>query len=180
VTGGEGAIFWPEVAERFEGVVIDGLDGLQRLLELDKRPGRRWRPPVAELVREDAGRRLERATAPYLNRSVLVLRDEAIEGLAGLLEPHGLLVPLTCADAELVAFVAPVLDLLDEESSELVRFDSGRVMDVLRPRFRDGADAHPAFRVSSMPAGPLFVSAGLAAGLADTGLLAGTDLVPVP
>ena len=175
-----GGLFWLEVAEGFEGVVIDDLASLQSLLELDRRPGRRWRPPVAELVREHAGRPLARAAAPYLNRSVLVLRDEAVEGLGRLLAPHGALVPLKCADAELVAFVAPVLDLMDEEASELVRFDSGRVMDVLRPRFREGADAHPAFRVSSMPAGPLFVSAGLAEELSGRGLLSGTSLVPVP
>ena len=68
---------------------------------------------------------------------MLVLRDRAVDSIGPILEPHGQLLPLACAEARLVVFDAQVLPgVLDEERSELVRFGTGRIMKLKVPMFR--------------------------------------------
>ena len=120
-----------------------------------------WRPmPVARLLVDDEGEPRAEADLPWLGVNVLVLHERAAGLLAPVLERHGELLPLSCPDAELWLFnVLSVVDALDEENSEMVRFDDGDILDVERYGFRAEAAAGLAlFKVPQLLRGPLFVS----------------------
>ncbi len=122
---------------------------------------------------EHDGAPLTRSDAPWLGSATLVLRAAAVVALRSLLEANGELLPVDCDEARLFLFHATrVLDVLDEERSEILRFrTSGRVMDVTRYVFRAsdlrGVDCFkiPQFRVSPTFVSERFVDAWHAAGL---------------
>ncbi|WOH53609.1 imm11 family protein [Bradyrhizobium sp. sBnM-33] len=103
---------------------------------------------------------------------MLVLREHAARVLAPLLDRSGELLPLECPEADLWLFnVLTVVDALNEEKSELVRFDDGDILDVERYVFRpELTEGLVVFKVPQLLRGPLFlgdefVSAVKAAGL---------------
>ncbi|MFC7615670.1 hypothetical protein ACFQV2_21405 [Actinokineospora soli] len=106
-----------------------------------------------------------------------MLRPAAAAALAPLLEPWGELLPLDCPDAELHLFHAlAVLDALDEDRSDIVKFDDGTVLAVDSYAFRPAAVTAPVFKVPQLLRGPLFVDERFADAAAG---LAGTDFVEV-
>ena len=124
-------MFRSQVAERFEWVVPQRAEDFDVLHALAQRPALgAWKPVRVDVLKVgDRRRRLKRAAMPWLAADLLVLRDEAIEAVGPLLEPHGVLLPLECDEADLVLFSAGVREsVLDEARSELVRFDSGEIM----------------------------------------------------
>jgi hypothetical protein len=108
VTGGKPRFFVPEVAQGYEWVTADveedygqihGLNGHERSAD--------WRPVAVSLLREtEDGEPRRPAQMPWLNDSVLVVRDDAIEKLSPILHPYGELLPLSCAEADLAVFNA--------------------------------------------------------------------------
>ncbi|MCK1641696.1 hypothetical protein IVA95_30170 [Bradyrhizobium sp. 157] len=76
-----------------------------------------------------------------------------------LLDRSGELLPLECPEADLWLFnVLTVVDALDEEKSELVRFDDGDILDVERYVFRpDLTEGLAVFKVPQLLRGPLFL-----------------------
>jgi hypothetical protein len=119
-----------------------------------------WRPmPVAMLLVDDEGEPRAEADLPWLGGDVLVLRERAVSVLAPLLDLYGELLPLACAEADLWLFnVLTVVDALDEDNSELVRFDNGDILHVERYQFRPNLVAGLAvFKVPQLLRGPLFV-----------------------
>jgi hypothetical protein len=93
-----------------------------------------------------------------------------VDALGPLLARHGELLPLACADADLWLFNAlTVVDALDEDRSEIVRFDDGSILSVDRYAFRDDAVA-PVFKVPQLLRGPLFAGDEFAAAVAEAGL----------
>jgi hypothetical protein len=110
---------------------------------------------------DDDERPLRAAVTPALNTSVVVFRDAAVGRLGPVVREHGELLRLSCPDAELEVFTATRrAAVLDEERSEIVRFDSGRIMAVPRLvlRVEDVPDDLHVFMLTELDSGPLFVS----------------------
>jgi hypothetical protein len=107
---------------------------------------------------------------------VLVLRDEAIETVGALLQPHGELLPLACDEARLALFSAPKLEgVLDEGRSDIERFDSGRIMDLRAPVFRTELIGDTqAFKLVETPRGNLYLGEQLVEAIRATGMTSGT------
>lgn len=174
-------VYEPGVLPGFEWVLAvhdtdlehlwDDLDGTPRLGA--------WQPvPVRRLTVDEEGNPRATADLPWLGGHALVLRAKAVEALGPLLEQHGELLPLACADADLWLFnTLTVVDALDEDRSEIVRFDDGSILTVERYTFRPDAVA-PVFKVPQLLTGPLFVGDEFAAAVTGAGLT-GLDLVEV-
>jgi hypothetical protein len=94
----------------------------------------RWAAPEVRFVRtDDHGKRLRPSDLPWFGHAVLIMMPDALDQLRSIVEPHGELLPLRESDGkELFALnVLTVLDALDEERSDLVRFTgSGRIMTI--------------------------------------------------
>jgi len=173
-------VYEPGVRPGFEWVLpVDDADH-EYLWSLDGNPRHEtWRPvQVGRLTVAEDGAPLADADLPWLGGHVLVLRQRAVTALGSLLERHGELLPLSCPDADLWLFnTTTVVDALDEERSELVRFDDGSILAVERYEFRPDAVA-PVFKVPQLLRGPLFVSDEFASASAGAGLT-GLDLTEV-
>ena len=81
-------------------------------------------------------RRLRQGDTPGLSTHIPVFSAKAVDVLADFLEPNGELFPITCGGQRFFAFnVTRVVDALDEQNCEVVRFSSGRLMTVDRFSF---------------------------------------------
>ncbi len=167
-------IYEPRVRPGFEWVLPVRDADHEYLWRLDGTSRRAtWRPmPVARLAVDDEGKPRAEADLPWLGGHVLVLRAHAAATLAPLLDRYGELLPLACPDADLWLFnVLTVVDALDEENSELIRFDDGNILDVVRHEFRpDMAAGMAVFKVPQLLRGPLFVSDEFVEAVATAGL----------
>jgi hypothetical protein len=122
----------------------------------------------------------QRYDLPWLGANVLVLTSRAVEALGDVLSQSGELLPLACSDAELYVFnPLQLVDALDEEASELVRFESGRVMAIDRYVFKPGAlgDAK-VFNVPQLAGFQLYTTRELVDAVAAAGLH-GTEFVEI-
>lgn len=131
-----------------------------------------WRSPAMHLIHADEGQTLLESDSPWLGAHALIFRRRAALALEPILSGCGELLPLACAEADLVVFnVTQILDALDEAASELTRFSSGRVMLVKRPVFRPeviaGVDA---FKLSSLRVSPTYVSQRVVEQVRSSGL----------
>ena len=154
-------IYEPRVRPSLEWVLPVHDTDHEHLWRLDGTSRRaNWRPmPVARLLVDDEGEPRLEADMPWLGGHVLVLRERAAKALAPLLDRYGELLPLACPEADLWLFnVLTVVDALDEDNSELMRFDNGDILDVERYAFRPNLVAGLAvFKVPQLLRGPLFV-----------------------
>lgn len=172
-------VYRPAVPEGFEWAFpVDPGDFEAFWTLYERRPGAAWEPiPMRLLKQDEHGRPWRRAEMPWLGRHVLILRDEAIESIGPLLAPYGELLPLMCDEARLVVFSAPpAANALEEDRSEIVRFASGRIMDIRRHAFNLGALAgNRAFKLAELPRGGLFLTGDLVESIRETGLTDGTE-----
>ncbi len=152
-----------EVQEGFEWVVPKDpadFDVFGRFDGSSKAVG--WKPITVELVHKDEkGRRLLESDIPWLGKDAPVMRQGAWSALQAELDGYGEFLSLRNYEAELRVFnTTRVVDALDEERSELIRFpDDGRIMKVKRYVFRPEMVAGLyAFKVPQMLPGPMFVS----------------------
>ncbi|MFD8500998.1 imm11 family protein [Amycolatopsis sp. NPDC059657] len=140
----------------------------------DRLHAKPWRPFEVRFLTEDAGTKLQRADLPWLAHGVLVLRPRAAQLIGGLLEPYGELLPLPCADEELVLFrTTRLVDALDEAASTFIPFADGGIMAIADHRFRDDL-AHGVFALPQLPTDSIYfdedtVRAVTKAGLSGTG-----------
>ncbi|GAA4671648.1 imm11 family protein [Phytohabitans rumicis] len=174
-------VYEPEVEEGFEWALP--LDGKHALLfgGFDGTPrAGAWSPVPMYLLRSDEGGPRRRADLPWLGSHVLILRDEAIAEVGPILADHGELLPLECADAGLVVLnVTRVVDALDEERSDIVRFSSGRIMDIKKATFRGELLTGPAvFKIPQMPFGPLYFTSDTVELIRATGRHRGVTFRP--
>jgi hypothetical protein len=140
-----------------------------------------WTPIQMKVVRtEYDGRPFSYSDAPWLGSHALVFRAEAIAALRTILDAHGELLPLVCEDAALWAFNATrVISALDEEHSELWRFDSGRIMHVERYAFNaDAVLGVDMFKIPQLRACPTFVSESVVRAWTSSGLR-GLEFKPI-
>ena len=114
-----------EVASRFNGKPIPD-----------------WEPVPVEPDEED-GDHLPASDFPSLLVSHMpIFSQRAVDELGDILEPNGQLLPLDYNRGLYYAYnVTKLVNALDEERSEIVRFSTGRIMDIKRYAFvRDELD----------------------------------------
>lgn len=141
-----------------------------------------WSSPKMSIMSVgDRGEPLEHADLPWCNSGVIVLRGRAIREVGSLLDPFGVLLPLDSDGEPLALFRAHAVDgVLDTERSEIVRFSSGRILDIVRPVFHsDRVPESAAFRLAERPSGPTLLTASLVARIVATGLSSGTSFRPI-
>ncbi|MCK2238967.1 MULTISPECIES: imm11 family protein [unclassified Crossiella] len=115
-----------------------------------------WEPVDMEPVREKGD---GPSDFPWYMSLTLLLKDRAIDVLAPLLAEFGELLPARFPDARLALLnVLNVVDALDEEASEIIRFQSsGRIMRIETPVFRpELVPPRSVFKIPQMPAGEIF------------------------
>jgi hypothetical protein len=120
-----------------------------------------WVPVAVEVLRDDEqNRSLPAGDFPALASHVPVFSRKAAECLFSLLETHGELLPLQCSEGDYCAFnVTRILDALDIAHSEVLRFDDGELMQIVRPAFRpDEIRGVPIFKLVEVPEMDVFVS----------------------
>lgn len=170
-------VYEPKPADGFEWALpIDNDDHIGRFGCLDGTPrAATWSPVPMHLLREDEDESMRRADLPWLGGNVLILRDEAIAVLGPVLADHGELLPLECADANLVVFNATrVIDALDEQHSDVVRFSSGRIMDIKKAAFRgELLTGSVVFKIPQMLVGPLYFTSEMVERIRATRLHSG-------
>jgi hypothetical protein len=119
-----------------------------------------WSPIRMKIVRVDEGRRLRETDSPWLGGHALILRRRAVEAILPLLHGNGEVLPLACADELYVFNPTNLIDCLDDEKSDLVRFKDGNaIMRISKHVFRRerivGVDA---FKIPNLRVSPLFVT----------------------
>jgi hypothetical protein len=160
---------WVVLLDKAFREMLSNLDGTSRRDS--------WSPPPVRVLKSSERKRLKYSDLPHFSGHVLVLREPAVDALGELLSPDGELLPLDCVDAPLWLFnCRRVVDALDEEHSQLVRFPStGRIMLVdsfaFRPEPLLGVNA---FKVPQLVRSSLFVTSELVAA-AHRANLARTD-----
>jgi hypothetical protein len=140
---------WVLPCDQADWEVFRSLNGSSRLDS--------WRPVRVKLGPAEDGVEFRPAALPWMGSHVLVLKREAVEALGPTLSGAGELLPLDCEEAELHVFNAlNSLGALDEERSDLVRFSSGRIMqikhNVVDP---DTIGSAEVFKLTAMPRGSL-------------------------
>lgn len=167
-------VFQPRVPEGFQWVVCCDEADFEVFRGFDGTPRRdAWTPVAVRLLqRGEDGAQLSPAELPWLGSHVLVLTAMAANVLRRDLEPFGELLPLSCDDAELYVYnVLRVIDALDEDHSELVRFSSGRILKIVHHAFRPEAiqNVH-VFKIPQMLRGSIFVTKEIVAAVRSAGL----------
>lgn len=129
-----------------------------------------WKPIKAAVCSPYlTGRPGRRAEAPYWHSSVLVLRQASLPVLSPLLEKHGELLPLECADEPLwIYHCTTFIDALDAARSTFTVFGPTKVVattHLLEERLV-GIDA---FRLAGRETAALFVSGAFVAAFGKAG-----------
>jgi hypothetical protein len=124
-----------------------------------------WSPVPMKIIRVDEGRHLRETDAPWLGSHALVLRRNAVDALSGILSKNGEILPLACATDELYVFnPINLVDCLDEQASDVVRFSTGGIMQIKRHIFRTelllGIDS---FKIPNLRVSPLYVTSSFVA-----------------
>lgn len=150
-----------------------GLDGYELCQPVDKEDYERinteltgiarrssWKPIPVRLIHEDEGNALAMSDSPWLGYGPLIFRPSVIEVLGPMLQEYGELLPLACAEAELVIFnPTRVLDALDEAASSAMRFKDGRIMLIQKHVFRiEVVAGNDIFTIPIERVSPTFVS----------------------
>lgn len=119
-----------------------------------------------------APNKLPKGDTPGLSSHIPVFSPKAVEILADLLENSGELLPINCGGEDYFLFnVTLLLDALDEDASELERFSTGRIMDVLRYSFKkDKLIGTNIFKLPEMPLSYPYVTDAFVRRVKDSGL----------
>ncbi|MGL4234754.1 hypothetical protein [Tabrizicola sp.] len=133
-------IFIPQVLERQVWTVPRRETDNLRLYAVNGPRETAWLPvPMQELLKDDRGRQRHASDMPWYNEHLLVLRKTALAALRPELERYGEFLDLI-ADTPLTLFNVTVsLEALEEDKSEIVRFDDGSVLMIERHVFRPDA-----------------------------------------
>jgi hypothetical protein len=98
--------------------------------------GGRWTPPPAEWIDDDLNAGKPRSDYPPLGTTP-AFSQRAVDRLRDVLEENGELLPLALKGEPYYVYnVTRSIDALDEDRSDLVRFSSGRIMEVRRLELR--------------------------------------------
>ncbi|SRR5216683_1424390 len=121
--------------------------------------GSNWQPVKVEIIQEDRGKKLLESDTPWLGPHALIFRQTVVQAMGSLLREFGELLPLQCDEAELSIFnVTRLLDALDESASSIVRFGSGRILNIEKYEFRrDIVKGNEIFKIPNLRASPTFI-----------------------
>jgi hypothetical protein len=120
----------------------------------------RWTPLPMRLIKEDEGEFFKESDFPWLGRHVLVLSDRASNVVGPLVEKDAELLPVACEGRSLwLLNVCTIVDALDLETSDVERFESGRIMDIEKHVFYpDRLQAVDVFKLENMRRGSTYLS----------------------
>jgi hypothetical protein len=142
----------PVQSEDFERIVVE-INGEPRQAD--------WKPLVMQIHREDErGRKRIVSDAPFHGHHAFIFKPRAVAALGPLLRANGELLPVQCEGEDLMIYnPTRVLDALDEDASELVRFkSSGSVALIKRYAFRpDVIKDVDIFKIPNVRNSPTFV-----------------------
>jgi hypothetical protein len=115
------------------------------------------RIPSVTIHREDEGRKLQPADAPYIGGWTIALTAAALDKAGPLLRDYGRIVKVSCTTPLYVFCCGTVLDALDEAKSQLTR-SGGLVINIKRFAFNDKIGNTDVFRLASWRVSPLYFS----------------------
>jgi len=102
--------------------LLSGLRGQRQL---------HWVPPGMEILTEsEDGTPRGYSDFPWYGAHVLILRAAAAEALRDTMSPYGELLPLAGGDGLELFNATTVLDAIDEDRSQIARFDDGDVLNI--------------------------------------------------
>ncbi len=157
--------------ERYRSLTLVEELGFNLLADLtEPGSGRAWTPLTAEWIYDDLNAGLAKSDFPTLG-STPVFSARAVDELVDLLVENGELLPLSLSDgAYFVYRTVRLLDALDEDRSELVRFSSsGRVMRVVKYAFHENVSFPPVFQIPQLRV-TVFVSENFVQRVMESGL----------
>lgn len=153
-------VFAIDAPEGFEWVLPVRAEDYD-LLRFDGQPrATSWSSvPMRRVLVDERGTRREPSDFPSCSGGeMLIIRQRAVDALSDLLLQSGEVLPLRDeSEAPLFAFnVTRVVDVLDEERSQLLRNGAGKILRIERPAFRLEALAHASasiFKVTQLTRG---------------------------
>jgi hypothetical protein len=99
--------------------------------------GSAWQVPQMSFIRQrEDGSPRRYSDCPWCLHSVLIVRDRALPSLRPVLGRYGEILPLRCEEPVSLFNATMILDALDEDRSEIVRFDNGDLLEIERHVFR--------------------------------------------
>jgi hypothetical protein len=120
-----------------------------------------WTPIEMDLLTEDdEGNPRGYSDFPWYGSHVLILRSGAAEGLRDTMQPYGEFLPLKGRDGLALFNATTVLDALDEDRSEIIRFDDGDILNIERYVFRQEAIGNSLIFKLPYRASNLYMQAG--------------------
>jgi hypothetical protein len=120
----------------FDGfeILIEKQPELETIRKFNGQPIDGWRPLELYIEKE---KHRKKSDYPIYSSHIPVFSRNAIDYVGILLERYGQILPVTCNDGEYFAYnVSSVIDALDEEKSEILRFESGRIMCIRKYVFK--------------------------------------------
>jgi hypothetical protein len=152
---------------------IDAADFESLNVKINGRPqAATWAPVSMKTIRVDEGRALRETDCPWLGSHALVLRRSAVEAMNEVLRRNGEVLPLRCTTDELFVFnPTNLVDCLDEDASDVVRFSNGRIMWIRRHVFRtDRLFDIDAFKIPNLRVSPIYVTDSFVGRWTEVGL----------
>ncbi len=115
---------------------------------------------------------LAKGDTPAYDPTIPVFNRKAVDALADLLEPNGELLPIKCGGEEYFLFnTTRLVDALDEDRSDLERFDDGRIWCIDRHSFvKDRVVGETVFKLRQRPIGRVYVTDPFVQRVLETGL----------
>jgi hypothetical protein len=148
-------------ANRYESLLpSDRSNSLDVFQRFDGTPmGSSWVPWTVELARPNGYEDLPIGDFPSMATNVPVFSERAVASLESLLLERGELLPLVCKEGSYFAYnITTVLDALDIEKSSVIRFKSGRIMDITRHEFFPAKVTSSIFKLPQVPLMDVFVT----------------------
>jgi len=118
-----------------------------------------WTPLSVRTISVDRGEHIKQSDFPFMGGHVLVLGDRARQVVAPLVEKDGELLPLACRGRSLwLLNVCTFVDALDLERSEVERFESGGIMDIVKHAFNaDRLQGVDVLKLENDRRGPIYL-----------------------
>lgn len=161
-------------ANKYQNLVLADEDDWEVIYRFNGKPLRSfWMPlSVKVLYDDDQNKNLPASDFPLLFSTLPVFSERAVKLLEPLLKGDGELLPLSCNEGNYVAFnVTRVVDALNAEQSDLVRFSDGKIMDIRRYVFdRDKLTNGDLFKIPQTPQGKVFVTDKFKEAVQEAGL----------
>jgi hypothetical protein len=129
----------------------------ERFFALDGTPIENWHSPEMKLVVEQEEGPSQYSDFPWLGRHAPLLRKPAVDALGEVLRRYGQILPLR-GERVWLWNVTNVLAALDEEGSDIVRFDHGDILTIERYKFRPDVIAGSEIFKLPIRASPVFVN----------------------